>query len=333
MSDVLDQGEVDALLQAVDKGDIEIDETTASAGGTAGVGAQVYDFKRPERVSKDQLRTLAALHETFARNVAASLSSVMRRVVETDLSSVEQLTYSEFILSLPNPTCLMVLSAKPLEGSMVLEINPSVVFPIVDRLLGGTGESGILPERPLTDIESRLIVKVAAPLLDLLKEMWGNIKTIDFAVTDVQTNPQLLQVAPPHDPVVLVSFQVTMGDASGLINLCIPYATIEPIMGQFTTQNWFAAARKPSQETNLTQITRSLSEANLDVVADLAVTQITVRELLELEVGDLIKTDASVDSEATIYVEGKPKFKGRPGRNRRNKALAITRAIEPGKTR
>ncbi|HUU43938.1 MAG TPA: flagellar motor switch protein FliM [Planctomycetota bacterium] len=331
MSEVLDQSEVDALLAAVDKGELGAEESAGTP--SAGPKTQVYDFKRPERVSKDQLRTLGALHETFARNVAANLSSVMRHVVDTELADVEQLTYSEFVLSLPNPTCLMVLSAKPLEGSMVLEINPSVLFPVVDRLLGGTGEDTTVPERPCTDIETRLGVKLVTPLLQLLKEMWSSIKTIDFAVEEVESNPQLLQVAPPHDPVVLVSFRVTMGEAHGLINLCIPYATIEPIMGQFSTQNWFAAARKADHETNLTQITRSLAEAELDVVADLALTQITVRELLELEVGDLLKTDVAVDQEATVFVEGKPKFKGRPGRNRRNKAVLITRGIEPGKTR
>ncbi len=331
MSDVLDQGEVDALLKAVDDGEIEIDSPGPAARGDAHV--QIYDFKRPERVSKDQLRTLAALHATVARNFAAQLSSAMRHTVETELASVEQLTYSEFILSLPNPTCLMLLSAKPLEGSMVLEINPSIIFPIVDRLLGGTGEDTIIPERPPTDIENRLAVKVIEPLLSLLKEMWSNIETIEFAVTDIQSNPQLLQVAPPHDPVIVVSFRVTMGEAAGLINLCIPYSTIEPIMGQFSVHNWFAVARKAGQETNVTQITRSLSEADLEVVADLAVTNITVKELLELEVGDLLKTDASVDSETTVYVEGKPKFKGHPGRNRHNKAVLITRAVEPGKTR
>jgi flagellar motor switch protein FliM len=227
----------------------------------------------------------------------------------------------------------MVLSAKPLEGSMVLEINPSIAFPIIDRLLGGSGEDVVAPERPLTDIENRLVAKIVQPLLNLLKEMWSNIKNIDFAIADIQSNPQLLQVAPPHDPVVMVSFRLRMSDASGLMSLCIPYATIEPIMSKFTTQNWFAASRKADRETNLTQITRSLAEADLNVVADLAVTQITVRELLDLEVGDLLKTDASMDSEAIIYVEGKPKFKGRPGRNRRNKAVLITRPIEPGKTK
>jgi len=330
MSDVLDQKEVDALLAAVDNGEIDRETSTAPKGG---VPMQVYDFKRPERVSKDQLRTLGALHETFARNVAADLSSAMRCVVDTELAEVEQLTYSEFVLSLPNPTCLMVLSAKPLDGSMVLEMNPSIVFPIIDRLLGGTGDDPSVPDRPPTDIETRLVVKLCEPLLRLLKEMWSNIKTIDFAVTEVESNPQLLQVAPPHDPVVLVSFQVTMGESQGRINLCIPYATIEPIMGQFSTQNWFAAAKKTDHGTNLTQITRSLAEADLEVVTDLANTQITVRELLDLDVGDLLKTDASVDAEATLFVEGKPKFKGRPGRNRRNKAVLITRAIEPGKTR
>lgn len=331
MSDILDQNEVDALLAAVDKGDLNVEEPTSRV--TEGHRLQVYDFKRPERVSKDQLRTLAALHETFARNIAARLSSMMRHVVDTELSSVEQLTYSEFILSLPNPTCLMVLSAKPLEGSMVLELNPGIIFPTVDRMLGGTCDETVIPDRPMTDIENRLAARIVTPLLSLLKEMWSNIKSIDFDILDVQSNPQLLQVTPPHDPVVLVSFQITMGEASGLMNLCIPFSTIEPIMSKFTTQNWFAASKKIDHEASQTQITHSLSDAELDVVVDLAETQISVRELLDLAVGDVLKTDHRTDAEALVYVEGRPKFKGKLGRFRRNKAVLVTRDLGAGKAR
>jgi flagellar motor switch protein FliM len=330
MSDMLGQSEVEALLAAVDKGDIKEPAAAAMPRGKGEV--EIYDFKRPDRVSKDQLRTLAALHETFARNLAANLSSTMRRVVEAQLSTVEQLSYTEFVMSLPNPTCLMLLSAKPLEGSMVFEVHPSIIFPMIDRLLGGAGDVTVIPDRPLTEIENRLAIRIINPLLTLLRDMWNNIKAIDFAVSDTQSNPQLLQVAPPHDPVVLAVIQLTMGDAQGLMNLCIPYSTIEPIMAKFTTQNWFAASKKVDRETNLTQITRSLSEARLEVIADLATTAITMRELLDLEVGDVIRTDHPSDAEVTVYVEGKPKFRGRPGRCRRNKAISVVRIIEPGKT-
>jgi len=163
--------------------------------------------------------------------------------------------------------------------------------------------------------------------------MWGSVQAIDFAVKELQANPQLLQAAAPHDPVVVVSFQVTMGEATGPMNLCIPYAAIEPVMGRFAPENWLAPTRKVNTDANVTRIAHALSEAELEVTADLAETQITVKELLDLQVGDLIKTDASVDSEATVYVEGKPKFKGRPGRNGRRKAALVSRAIEPGKTR
>jgi len=331
MSDTLDRKEIDALLAAVDKGEIALDVSTPATKRDAAV--KLYDFKRPERVGKEQLRTIAVLHETFARNAAANLTAVMRRSVETRLSSVEQLTYSEFILSLASPTCLVVLSAKPLEGKLVLEMNPGMVFPMLDRLVGGTGEGTLLPDRPLTDIENRLVVKLVTPLLALLKETWSHVKGIDFAVTEVQSNPQLLQVAPPHDPMVVVRFQLTMGEASSRASLCIPYATIEPIMDLFTTQQWFGGARKTGTEASFTRIARSLAEAELEVTADLTTTQITVRELLELNPGDLVRTDAAVDSEATLSVEGRPKFKGQPGRNRRNKAVLVTRVIEPGKTK
>lgn len=328
MSDILNQNEVDALLAAVDKGNVEVELEVPE---THRKGVSVYDFKRPERVSKDQLRALTALHESFARNVSANLSSTMRTVVEVTVASVEQLTYSEFILSLPNPTGLAVLSASPLEGRMILEVNPAIVYPILDRMLGGGQSEVVIPDRPMTDIEQRLTTKVVSQNLPLLSEMWSNIKKITFAVVDTETNPQLVQLVPPHEAVILVTFQITMGEHSGMMNLCIPFTVIEPIMGQFSTQNWFAVTRKAPDQANVVLMTRSLSQASLETVAELARTTITVRELLGLEVGDVIKTEQASDGEVTLYVEGKPKFLGRPGRVRRNKAVEVTRPVPPGK--
>ncbi len=330
MSDVLEQNEVDALLAAVDSGAVA-DDASESTSATVEAGISVYDFARPERVSKDQLRAITALHEGFARNFSANLSGSMRTVVEVSVASVEQLNYSEFILGLPNPTALAILSASPLHGDFIFEINPGIVYPIIDRTLGGSQEEVAIPERPLTDIEQRLTRRLISQNLSLLEEMWSDIQEIKFAVTEIESNPQLVQLVPPHEAVIVVTFEVTLGDNSGTMNLCLPYSTIEPIMGQFSTQNWFAMTRKEADDTHVTRMTRVLSGAKLEIVAYLAETTITVRELLDLQVGDVIKTNQPADGEVIICVEGKSKFKGRPGRIRRNKAIEITRR-EPTNT-
>jgi len=171
MSDILEPKEIDALLAAVDQG--RINTSSSAPGVKREPTTEPYDFKRPERVGKDQLRTIAALHEAFARSAAANLGSVMRRPVEVRLSSVEQVTLSEFLQSPAKGTCLVVLSAKPLEGKCLLAIDPGLVYPMLDRLVGGTGEGLVVPDRPLTDIESRLVVKIATGLAPLLKEAWS----------------------------------------------------------------------------------------------------------------------------------------------------------------
>jgi flagellar motor switch protein FliM len=324
MSEILNQNEVDALLSAVAKG--EIASTPAAAPEDA--SAQVYDFTRPERVSKDRRRMLAALHEGFVRNLAAHLSSMLRRPVEAEVSAVEQATWGDFLATLANPACLVALSAQPLASHLVLEIEPGLAFPVIDRLLGGTGIAGV-PARPMTEIEARLVQTLAAPVATLLGQAWGGAKPVEVKVGEVQSNPQLVRVAAPLEAIVRLEFRLRMGDANGRMNLCLPYAMVEPLLERFGA----AASADARRESNVEPISRSLAEAELDVVADLAVTQITVRELLELEPGDLLKTDAGADSEAIVYVEGIPKFKGKPGRNRRNKAILVTRPIDPGKTR
>ncbi len=327
MSDILNKNEVDALLAAVEKGEIRAPAAPADAGA-----AQPYDFRRPERMGKDRLRVLTAVHETFARGVAAHLGGLLRRAVEVRLAAIEQSTLGEFAAATPSPACLIVLSAAPLPGNPVLEIAPALVFPILDRLLGGSGENVAVPARPLTEIEARLLQKTVTPMTALLREAWSVIEKIDFAVVETRSASPLVPAGPAHEPVVLAVFDVRLGELSAPMRLCLPCATIESALGRVAA-GAHAAEPAAAGEASPERIARSLAEAPLNVVADLAVTQITVRELMELEPGDLLKTDADVDSEAIVYVEGVPKFKGKPGRNRRNKAVLITRPIDPGKTR
>ncbi len=329
MPDVLDQAEVDALLTAIDTGALE-------QGGAAGRESKeqprevaVYDFKRPERVSKEQLRAITALHEGFARNFGASLSGFMRTIVEVELSSVEQLTYSQFILSLPNPTCFALLGADKLEGSLVLEMNPSVVFPIIDRLLGGGHASVNIPERPLTNIEFRLAGKIMKIALDQLEEMWRHVlPDVHFSIDRTESNPHLVQIVPPNEPVVMIALEVSLGEVSGMVSLCLPYGSIESVLADMAKRDWFSYRSKKATAETRNLLQRGLKRALVPVSAYLAGATLTVRELTELRPGDIITTHVRVDEESDFHVNGKLKFKGKPGKFRGQRAFLISRAAE-----
>ncbi len=186
MSEVLDQSEVDALLAAVDGGQVAQDNapTVFGRAGRQQAEVHVYDFKRPERVSKDQMRALEALHEGFGRNFGAALSGYLRTIIEVNVANIEQLTYSEFIHSLPNPTCFNLLKAEQLEGQLCLEISPLIIYPIIDRLLGGSNADLFIPQRPLTQIEQRLVQRITDRATHHLSEAWSNLTPITFSVAE-----------------------------------------------------------------------------------------------------------------------------------------------------
>lgn len=337
MTDVLDQSEVDALLAAVDNGDVQ-QEAASPVFGTSGqhhVDVQVYDFKRPERVSKDQMRALEALHEGFGRNFGAALSGYLRTIIEVSVAHIEQLTYSEFIHSLPNPTCFNLLKSEQLDGQLCLEISPLIIYPIIDRLLGGSNADLFIPQRPLTQIEQRLVQRITDRATHHLSEAWNNLTPVSFKVEDFESNPQLVQIVPPNETVVVVGFELKMGNRSGTMSLCIPYNVIEPIMGLLAAQNWFSYQRKGGQEDHLRKLTKNVHNAPVEARALLAQTTIRMSDLLALQVGDVITTEKEINRDVLITVEGKHKFLGQLGQLRGSRSIRITRvvdgAIEPGK--
>ena len=327
MADVLDQSEVDALLAAVDTSQAGTGSSSqVFANGTAApVEVQVYDFKRPERVSKDQMRALEALHEGFGRNFGAALSGYLRTIVEVSVAHIEQLTYSEFIHSLPNPTCFNLVKAEQLDGQMCLEISPLIIYPIIDRLLGGSNADLFIPQRPLTQIEQRLVQRITDRAMQHLSEAWTNLTPVTFSVADFESNPQLVLIVPPNETVVVVGFEVKMGNRAGTMSLCIPYNVIEPIMGLLNQQNWFSYQRKGSQDEHVRKLNRNVGHAPVEVRALLAATTMTMNELMGLEVGDVITTDKPVGKDVLVTVEGRNKFLGQIGQFRGNKAIQITR--------
>lgn len=334
MTEVLDQAEVDALLAAVDSGAVEEEKGHARIFSRTrrphdDVEVRDYDFKRPERVSKDQMRALQTLHEAFARNFGASLSGFLRTIVEVKVATCEQMTYSEFISGLPNPTSFNLIEADNLEGQICLEVSPLIIYPIIDRLLGGTTQDLFIPQRPMTLIETRLISNVTNRGLSALTEAWAGIRDLRFEISATESNPQLVQIVPPNEVVVVVGFELKMSNRAGTMNLCIPYNVIEPVMDDLASQSWFSVSRQASKSNLQGEITRTLSRAALTVTGVLAETTITLRDLMDMAPGDLIVTDAPASANVTLRIEGERKYRGVIGQHKRMRALRITGSIDP----
>lgn len=324
--------EVEDTIDGAQMGELGADEAPIFSHRrvTDGVEVRAYDFKRPERVSKDQMRALQTLHEGFARNFGASLSGFLRTIVEVKVASCEQLTYSEFVSGLPNPTSFNLIVADGLEGQMCLEVSPLIIYPIIDRLLGGTSQDLFIPQRPMTLIENRLISNVMRRGLTALSEAWAGIKPLEFKVSATESNPQLVQIVPPNEVVVVVGFELKMGSRAGTMNLCIPYNVIEPFVEQLSSQSWFAAARNQKSLEVRQQIGGVLTRAPLQVKALMAETTMTVRDLLSLSVGDLIVTEKAASSPVVLEIEGERKFLAVIGQYKGQRALKVVRAAKPG---
>lgn len=350
--DPLNRDEVEELLRSMDSGESKkkpaadgaetpppaADDMDAAAeamlAGTKKPAATrqrviAYDFKRPERVGKEQMRALQSLHEGFARNFGASASALLRTMVESKLISVDQLTYSEFVYSLEIPTCFNLLRPAPLEGNWILDFSPSILFPIIDRMLGGSASTDSALKRPLSDIELRLTSRITQTFLRELAEAWSNTITIDFELQRVESNPQLVQIVPPNEVVILVSFEITMGKARGMVNLCVPFNTIERIGSKLSNNSWVGYASSRANDGSRKQLSELLGESRVELVATVAQSTIKAIDLLNLQVGDIITTEKDTRVPIEIEVEGVGKFLGKPGAFKGKKAAEITGVIEP----
>lgn len=327
--DVLSQAEVESLISAMEMQPASPRPAPAAAPAPTRAPAKqrekviTYDFKRPERVGKEQMRALQSLHEGFGRNFGAALSALLRSIVEVKLTSVDQLTYSEFVFSLENPTCFNLLRAEPLEGNLILDLNPSILYPIIDRLLGGGKDGGQIARRPLTEIELRLVNRITSLFLQELKHAWENVLTLKLSVERVESNPQLVQIVPPNEVVILVSFEVAMGELRGMINLCIPFNSIERVSSKLAANTWASYNRSGATPESRALIGRRLDRSLVDVVVTVAETNITTRDLIGLRVGDIITTDKDTRAPLDVAVQGVNKILASAGALKGNKAIRV----------
>jgi flagellar motor switch protein FliM len=251
-------------------------------------------------------------------------------LVHINVASVDQLTYEEFIRSLPNPSVINVFQMRPLKGNAILEINPNIVFSIIDRLFGGPGLPPAKP-RPLTDIEEAITRRVINKALESLQEAWKQVVAIEPRADVIETNPQFTQIVPPNDMVVIITLQTKIGQAEGLINICIPYLVLEPIMSKLTTTFWVASAiAKQSSQENVAALQRKLERAPIPVVVEMGRVTVTVQELLELAVGDVMQLETKVEDDLNIIIGSKEKFRCKPGLAGHKLAIQITEVLAGG---
>ncbi|RME92689.1 MAG: flagellar motor switch protein FliM [Candidatus Hydrogenedentota bacterium] len=310
MTDVLSQDEIDQLLTAISSGEIQADEYTTQ---TEQKKVKIYDFKRPDKFSKDQIRTVQMMHETFARLTTTALSAKLRAMVAVHVTSVDQLTYEEFIRSIPNPTTLALINMDPLKGSAILEMDPSITFTIIDRLFGGAGET-IKLNRELTDIEMSVIEGIVVHILGNLREAWSTVIDLRPRLGTIETNPQFAQIVPPNEMVMLITLETKIGESEGMMNLCIPYITIEPIIQKLSAQYWFSSIRRGESEVNKQMIQSRLEQVTAEVTVEIGTVDLTFNEVMSLKKGDVIKLPKSTKEEFIVKIGDRPKFKCRPGR-------------------
>ena len=308
MAEILSQEEIDALLSAVSYGeDVEVEAEPSKQERFV----NTYDFRHPARVSKDQLRTLQNLHDNFARLLSATFSTLQRAIIEINLVSVDQITYSEFIMSLSSPSCTYTFRMEPLEGVAVMDFSQSVVFSFVDRLFGGRGTS-IVTEREITWIEKSVMNNIINRTLRDMERTWERVVPLECNVEMLETNPEFVQVVPASETVVLISFELKSENVSGLINLCYPYITIEPIALRLGGQNFVSSAKEvPKEELIKNRMRVGLFDSV--VRAQLGSANVLVSDLLNLKEGDIITLNTRIKNDIEIFVGEELKFYGQPG--------------------
>ncbi len=327
MPDILSQSEIDLLLNSIG------DETPAARQPSIvpeepkkSTVVKEYNFARPPKFNKEQLRTLEIIFDNYARHVSSYLTGFLRSSTTIEVSSAEQLTYKEFSNSLPSPVILSIFEMLPLKGSIILELSAGIGYSIIDRILGGQG-LGLQRLRDFSEIEKVLIRRVVGNMLNYLIEPWENVADIKPRLEKIETNSQFAQIISPNEMVALVSLKIKIGGVEGFMNFCIPFIVLENVMDRLNTRFWFTSTQEEESLNYKDAMGEDIERTKLTVRSVLGKTYISVNDFIDLQVGDVITLDSYVNSDMTILVGDKPKFYGKPGIVKRKNSVLITGAV------
>jgi flagellar motor switch protein FliM len=325
VTEVLSQDEIDQLLTAISSGDAEAEDTRQVAERK---NIRIWDFRRPDKFSKEQIRTVSFMHETFARLTTTSLAAQLRSMVHVHVASVDQLTYEEFLRSIPSPTALAVINMDPLTGSAILEIDPAITFTIIDRLFGGPGE-GAKINRELSEIERAVMESIIVRILGNMREAWSQVIDLRPRLGQIETNPQFVQIVPPTEMVVLVTLETKVEEVEGMMNFCIPYLTIEPIISKLSAQYWYSSVRRGATTENLNVLRERLAGIDIPLVAEVGNLTLPMKDVMTLQPGNVIRLSGTrVGDPMVLKLGNRPKFDCRPGVVGKKLAVQVTRKIE-----
>ncbi|MBR5375708.1 MAG: flagellar motor switch protein FliM [Lachnospiraceae bacterium] len=323
MGDVLSQAEIDNLLQAISSGEIDAEDIKEDAGKNV----KEYDFKRPAKFSKEHLRTLEIIFEHYGRLLSTNYPVYLRKNVQVSVVNSEALTFSEFTNSLSNPVILGVVNFLPLNGNIMIELSATLGFAMIDRLLGGQGDP-LEKNREFSEIELSLVEKMVAVSVSLLREPWRNVvEELNPVLERVETNPQFAQIIAPTEMIAIVTLNIKIGDVEGLMNVCLPYFTLESIMDKLNTKFWFSTMQDNSDESYMEHMEDLIKHVQIPIMAVLGESSITVTDFVNLQVGDIIRLDSRVAQDMDVYVGNIRKFKALPGSTKDSYAVRVTEVI------
>jgi flagellar motor switch protein FliM len=318
LAEILSQKEIDALLSALNNGELQASDVTEKSEKV-----KVYDFKRAMRYSKEQLRSITRIHENFTRLLTSYLSTQLRTFVQIEIDLVDQVNYQEFIASIPSRTILSVFNVKPMDGKMVMEMNPQVAYAILERLLGGQGDPSTR-NGTLTEIETVLMQKIFARVSDMYQDVWKSIENIKVNWEAIEANPQFVQISAPNDTVIVIALSTTIGEITDRMTLCLPHLIVEPMLPKLSTHQWLSSMAK----TNVPQqdkLKQNLDTVSVPVIAELGRATLAVADLFNLQIGDVIGIETG---KLQVKVDHLTRFLGNPGLQKGRYAVQIDQVIQ-----
>lgn len=322
MGEVLSQNEIDSLLKALSSGELDVDEIKDDNEKQV----KNYDFARPAKFSKEHLRTLEIIFEHYGRLLSTNLPVYLRKNVQVEVMSSEAVTYSEFANALSNPVLLGIVNFAPLNNNIIIEIAENVGFTIVDRMLGGQG-APLDKTREFSEIELLLIERIYNVCVNLLVEPWASVCELTPRLGRIETNSQYAQIISPTEMIALITLNIKIGDVEGLINICLPYITLESVMDKLNTKYWYSSLQEKDEQQYTETIEALIARAPMPIKAVLGNSSISVNDFLGLQVGDIIRLDTKVDEDLSVYVGNIKKFTALPGASGDNYAVRVTSVI------